>query len=90
MGGTHRPQADTLTRGNTMRHRTFQSKEARDVAYHIARHHGERVRRSSIRNQLLHPMYVEDYEGPEKDDTGLGNTVYKTSFPVLYLLDHEA
>ena len=72
-----------------MRNRTFQSKEARDAAYHIARHRGERVRRSSMRNQLLHPQYVEDYEGPEKDDTGLGNTVYKTHFPVLYLLDYD-
>lgn len=41
-------------------------------------------RRSSIRGQQLHPMYVKDFEGPEKDQTGLGNTVYKTYFPVLY------
>ncbi len=45
---------------------------------------GKEVRRSSIRGQQLHPQYVEDFEGPEKEQTGLGNTVYKTYFPILY------
>jgi hypothetical protein len=45
---------------------------------------GQRVRKSSITNQLLHPQYVEDFTGPEKLDTGFGNTVYKTHFGVIY------
>lgn len=45
-------------------------------------------RRSSIRNQQLHPMYVvETRMTPEGMDTGIGNTVYKTFFAVLYILE---
>ena len=62
-------------------HRLFQSKENRDQAW---RESGSRGRRGTARNQQLHPQYVEDFEGPEKHDTGFGNTVYKTYFPVLY------
>jgi len=48
--------------------------------------------RSSIRNQLLHPMYVEDYEKEtgrtlQAEDKGFGNTIYKTPFAVLYTLN---
>ena len=63
----------------------FASKANRDAAY---RQHGGR--RSSIRNQCLHPMYVEDLRGtPEAADTGIGNTVYKTLFGVLYILERD-
>jgi hypothetical protein len=46
------------------------------------------VRRGTVTNQELHPMYVEDFEGPEKEQTGLGNTVYRTFFSELYTLDY--
>jgi hypothetical protein len=69
--------------------RLFQTKEARDQAYRdlLAQGIAKRdITRTSHRNQLLHPMYVEDYTGLEKHDTGFGNTVYKTHFAVLYVL----
>lgn len=70
-------------------HRTFMNKANRDAAYKQA---GNRGRRSSISNQLLHPMYVEDYEQETgrkltQADKGFGNTIYKTHFSKLYLLD---
>jgi len=35
-------------------------------------------------------MYVEDLRGtPEAADTGIGNTVYKTLFGVLYILERD-
>ena len=48
---------------------------------------GYNVKRSSLRNQLLHPQYVDDFTGPERADTGFGNTVYKTLFGVLYIIE---
>ena len=43
------------------------------------------VRRSSTRNQLLHPMYVKDYPRElSPEECGFGNTIYKTYFAVLY------
>ena len=71
-----------------MRHRTFQDRAKRDAAYREARQCGYNVRRSSMHGQLCHPQYIEDYEGPEKNDTGFGNVVYKTYFSTLYMLDY--
>ena len=46
---------------------------------------GYRVRKSSIRNQLLHPQYVEDYPRQlSPNECGFGNTIYKTHFSALY------
>ena len=46
---------------------------------------GKPGRRTSIRNQLLHPQYVADFPDKEAQaDNGLGNTLYKTHFAVLY------
>ena len=50
---------------------------------------GFEVRKLRSSNQLLHPMFVEDYEivtGVKLTaaDKGLGNTIYKTPFKVLY------
>lgn len=59
----------------------FSKKENRDRAW---RQQGGR--RSSTRNQQIHPMYVQDVGS---DDTGIGNTVYKTFFAVLYILELE-
>ena len=49
---------------------------------------GYNVRKSCTHNQQLHPMYVQDW--PEKlsiADKSLGNTIYKTHFPVLYKIE---
>lgn len=62
----------------------YQSKEKRDQRYKELKAKGHNVIRTISSNQLLHPQYVEDYEGAAKYDTGFGNTVYKTHFPKLY------
>jgi len=66
--------------------RLFMNKENRDRAW---RESGGK--RSSVRNQLLHPMYVEDYESETghvltQADKGFGNSIYQTHFSVLYEL----
>jgi len=55
----------------------------------IPKQEKQSYKKSSIRNQLLHPMYVEDYEietGHKLTmaDKGFGNDIYKTYFSVLY------
>ena len=67
---------------------TYQNRATRDSKARELKAAGYKVRRSSVRNQLLHPQYVDDYKGPEKNDTGLGNTVYKTHFSVLYIVNY--
>jgi hypothetical protein len=74
-----------------MKRRTFMSRANRDAAW---RQGGKRGTRSSIRNQQLHPQYVEDYaketgETLTAADCGFGNTIYKTSFGVLYILGED-
>jgi hypothetical protein len=49
-------------------------------------------RKSSIKNQLIHPMYVSDYTKETgvvltAADCGFGNTIYKTHFATLYRLE---
>jgi hypothetical protein len=72
--------------------RLFMKKENRDKAYkEIPKNKRKNFKRSNVRNQLLHPMYVEDYEEVTgrkltPADKGFGNTVYKTHFSVLYIL----
>lgn len=67
------------------------SKANRDAAFkHLGKSSG--WRKTSIRNQLLHPMYVEDFEqvtgiGLIAADRGFGNTIYKTHFAVLYKIE---
>jgi hypothetical protein len=65
----------------------YQSREKRDARARELIKQGHRVRRSSLSNQQLHPMYVVDFEGPEKKQTGLGNTVYNTFFAKLYMVE---
>lgn len=65
----------------------FQTKANRDARYRELVRAGRPARRSSIRNQSLHPQYVADFSGPERFDTGIGNGSYRTFFPVLYRLE---
>lgn len=68
--------------------RLFISREKRDEAYRVARGNTRgKLVRGTVKGQQLHPMYIEDWEGPEKDQTGLGNTVYKMYHAKLYSLD---
>ncbi len=69
-------------REESMMRNLWSSKEARDAEW-IAR--GRQGRRYSVRNQQLHPMYVEDLKDtPEGRDRGFGNTAYQTFHKVLY------
>ena len=65
----------------------YQSKEKRDARYKELLAAGKKVRRRSTGPQQIHPAYVEDFEGPEKADTGFGNVVYKTYFKQLYCVE---
>jgi hypothetical protein len=71
-------------------HLLFQKKENRDRRAKELKSQGYTVFRSSIRNQLLHPQYIEDWgEEISEADRGIGNTIYKTHFAALYHLDWE-
>jgi len=62
-------------------------KENRDRRARELRAQGYRVRRYSLRNQLIHPEYIRDYEGYY--ETGFGNSYYRTPFSVVYCLEAE-
>lgn len=73
---------------NTVRiHADYMHKENRDARARALTAQGYRVKKSSMANQRMHPMYIEDYEGPEKYDTGFGNTVYQTFFAHVYTVE---
>jgi len=63
----------------------FENRKNRDLKFRELKNSWRMVKKSSTRNQLLHPMYVEDLKGKlTKQDRGFGNTLYKTYFKVLY------
>ena len=68
---------------------SFQHKANRDKLYRELLAKGESVRRVTYSNQLTHPMYISDFVGAEKNDTGLGNTVYKTHFSKIYTIEEK-
>jgi hypothetical protein len=68
-------------------HELYQSKEKRDARYKELKKQGHDLIKRSSSNQLTHPQYIKDFEGPEKYDTGFGNTVYKTYFAKLYAVE---
>ncbi len=66
----------------------YMDKGNRDKAYKDMKARGCKVRKTSIQNQLLHPMYVEDWPHPlSAEDKGFGNTIYKTHFSILYSVE---
>ena len=74
--------------------KTYMNRKNRDEQARNWKKQGLQVKRYSYRNQLLHPMYVNDYTketGIEltSADCGLGNTIYKTSFSVIYIAETE-
>ena len=73
-----------------MGHEIYMKKENRDARAKELREKGFAVKRGSIRNQLLHPMYLEDYHRElEESEKGFGNTLYKTYFSAVYSVDWE-
>ena len=66
----------------------FMDRKKRDAEFKRLKAKGFNVRRSSTRNQLLHPMYVEDYPHDiSEEQKGFGNNIYKTYFSVLYSIE---
>lgn len=67
---------------------TYAERKNRDARYKLLKSAGLSVRRTSIRNQLTHPMFIEDRkQGLSQADCGLGNSIYKTHFSVLYIVE---
>jgi hypothetical protein len=67
----------------------YADRKNRDERYKqlVAEHGKDKVYRESARNQLFHPMYVQDRSaGLTAADKGFGNTIYKTHFSVLYIV----
>jgi len=63
----------------------YMIKKNRDDRVKQLKKEGYTVYKSSSRNQQLHPMYVTDYPNHiTESDKGLGNTIYKTVFAVVY------
>jgi hypothetical protein len=65
----------------------YQNRERRDARYAELKRDGYRVKRSTHRGQVLHPMYVKDYPSLPGNETGFGNDLYRTLFPILYILE---
>lgn len=67
---------------------SYQTKENRDLKAKELKLAGHLVKKSSIGNQLTHPMYIEDW--PYKlteQDKGFGNGIYKTFFKKIYSVE---
>lgn len=64
----------------------FAEKANRDARYKELKAAGILgLKRSSIRNQQIHPMHLEDRKSQlSQQDCAFGNTIYKTSFSCLY------
>jgi hypothetical protein len=62
----------------------YADKAARDARFRDLKASGYNVRRGSIRNVQLHPMYVQDVPS---GDTGFGNTDYMRFWSVLYTVE---
>ncbi len=60
----------------------YQSKSNREARARELRKQGAVVHKSSMRNQIMHPQYIKDYQGTYQ--TGFGNTDYRTMFSVVY------
>jgi len=68
----------------------YLSLQARDRRARQLRSEGYKLRRRSSRNQLLHPMYIEDWHSPVSGKhCGFGNTLYRTHHAVLYVIEYE-
>jgi hypothetical protein len=61
------------------------SKARRDARYRELKAQGQDVRRTSVRNQQLHPQYITDAaEEGITYQTGFGNSDYRRFWSVLY------
>lgn len=71
---------------------TYMNKKNRDIRYKELVAQDLKPTRYSYRGQNCHPMYVRDYEKETgivltQEDKGFGNTIYKTYFSSLYIVE---
>ena len=64
-----------------MMDKLYSKKENRDADAKILKSENRRIKKFSVRNQRLHPAYIQDVPS---GDTGFGNTEYMTYWKVLY------
>ncbi len=63
----------------------YKEKSKRDHRAKALTKLGYHVRRRAVRNQQLHPMYIEDLKHQvAEEDKGFGNTLYQSRWEVLY------
>ncbi len=72
--------------------RLFMSKARRDAEFKRLGGTKAGYKKTSHTNQLLHPMYVEDYAQEtgivlSEAEKGFGNSIYQTYFKCVYILD---
>ena len=65
----------------------FKNKANRDAEAKYLKGRGYQVRRHSARNIVLHPEFINDWEGPVH--SGFGNSQYQTWHSVVYFLDAD-
>ena len=76
---------DAVNRLQNQRSLLYMNKSNRDRAFLLVKKAGLKARRTSVRGQRIHPEYIEDYSGTI--ETGFGNTMYESSFSILYKLE---
>lgn len=74
-------QENTIQRLNSGRNLHFMDKSKRDAIFKLCG-----GKKSTSRNQQMHPEYIEDFEG--EIEIGFGNSQYRTYFKVLYNLQN--
>lgn len=62
----------------------YSERKNRDEAARKLIAEGHQVKRGNVRNQQLHPQYIEDVPS---DQTGFGNTDYQRVWGTLYTLE---
>ena len=62
----------------------FKNRTNREIKAMCLKKEGYQIKKYSVRNQQLHPQYVEDESDYLRQQTGFGNTVYKSLYSVLY------
>jgi hypothetical protein len=71
-----------------MIHESYQNKANRDKRAKQLEKAGYEVKLSVNSNQLMHPMYINDYGRKlSSSERGFGNTIYQTHFAKVYSLD---
>ena len=86
----HTPARELFEHGIAMGRNTYMNKKNRDEAWWaMSSEERAKHRRTSMRNQLMHPMYIVDYEKETgirltSADKGFGNDIYRTHFSAIY------